>query len=115
MKSFSLTSQLESTGRHGKSNQGQNRIAGFVSRCRCAWCAAVCARAARKILGERQRIPALGGAGVCFGGGAALILRYPRPASSFVSLRTRTLQLVHSSYTAVYELVAKQVETARAP
>ena len=56
---------------YGKSNQRQNRIAGFVPRCRCVCvcgtlrvCAcAHCVRqrargAARKILGERQRIPA---------------------------------------------------------
>ena len=57
--------------------------------CRIRVAVGVRARAPRgKILGERQGGIPSGGAGVCFGGRAALILRYSRPASSFVSLRT---------------------------
>ena len=59
---------------------------GAKQNCRIRVAVGVRARAPRgKILGERQGgFRPSGGAGVCFGGGAALILRYSRPASSFV-------------------------------
>ena len=42
----------------------------------------------QKFLASVREDSSAGRRGVCFGGGAALILRYSRPASSFVSLRT---------------------------
>ena len=75
----------------GKSNQGQNRIAGFVSLSACVVEPTIpyhaCAHH-QKFLASVREDSSAGRRGVCFGGGAALILRYSRPASSFVSLRT---------------------------